>query len=174
MAIQTINIGNVVNDVTQSRIPVDPCIVPEVIKLYRNLDNDCGIAGVALLRSAGASKTLLRLRTLRMRTNPYPWFADTFTQIQSAVGDLTIYEWWFLCGEPLAEYPWHVHNFPKTGVLYIQTPENSGGIEFRKQEEYYTHIPQAGEFLLFPGSLSHRILKNMSTDFRISVAFNFK
>jgi hypothetical protein len=31
-----------------------------------------------------------------------------------------------------------------------------------------------GDFLLFSGNLAHRVLKNNSRDFRISVAFNFK
>jgi hypothetical protein len=147
---------------SQSTIIVDPCVAEEVIKLYKDLDNARG----------GAYGTW---HSRRIRTNPYPWFEGTFNRVAAAVSDLTIDEWWFNCGEPLDEYRWHTHSpYKWAGVLYIQTPENSGGIEFRQQEEYYTHTPQAGEFLLFSGNLAHRVLKNMSTDFRISVAFNFK
>jgi hypothetical protein len=147
---------------SQSTIIVDPCVAEEVVKLYRDLDNARG----------GAYGTW---HSRRIRTNPYPWFEDTFNRVAAAVSDLTIDEWWFNCGEPLDEYRWHTHSpYKWAGVLYIQTPENSGGIEFRQQEEYYTHTPQAGEFLLFSGNLAHRVLKNNSTDYRISVAFNFK
>jgi hypothetical protein len=147
---------------TQSRILVDNNVAPEVVKLYRDLDHARG----------GAYGTW---HSRRIRTNPYPWFEATFNRVSEAVGDLTIDEWWFNCGEPLDEYRWHTHSpYLWAGVLYIQTPENSGGIEFRQQEEYYTHTPQAGEFLLFSGNLAHRILKNHSEDFRISVGFNFR
>ena len=147
---------------TQSRILVDDDVAPEVVKLYRDLDHARG----------GAYGTW---HSRRIRTNPYPWFSATFNRVAAAVGDLTIDEWWFNCGEPLDEYRWHIHRpYEWAGVLYIQTPENSGGIEFRRQEEYYTHTPQAGEFLLFSGNLAHRVLKNHSDDFRISVGFNFK
>jgi hypothetical protein len=147
---------------SQSTITVDPCVADEVVKLYRDLDNARG----------GAYGTW---HSRRIRTNPYEWFESTFNRVAAAVSDLTIDEWWFNCGEPLDEYRWHTHSpYEWAGVLYIQTPENSGGIEFRRQEEYYTHTPQAGEFLLFSGNLAHRVLKNNSDDFRISVAFNFK
>jgi hypothetical protein len=147
---------------TQSRILVDNNVAPEVVKLYRDLDHARG----------GAYGTW---HSRRIRTNPYPWFSATFNRVAAAVSDLTIDEWWFNCGEPLDEYRWHTHSpYAWAGVLYIQTPENSGGIEFRRQEEYYTHTPQAGEFLLFSGNLAHRVLKNNSDNYRISVAFNFK
>jgi hypothetical protein len=147
---------------SQSTITVDPCVADEVVKLYRDLDHARG----------GAYGTW---HSRRIRTNPYPWFESTFNRVAAAVSDLNIDEWWFNCGEPLDEYRWHTHSpYKWAGVLYIQTPENSGGIEFRRQEEYYTHTPQAGEFLLFSGNLAHRVLKNNGDDYRISVAFNFK
>ena len=147
---------------TQSRIDIDLGVAEEVVKLYESLDRGRG----------GPCGTW---HSSRISHNPYEWFSATFNRVAAAVGDLTIDEWWFNCGEPLDEYRWHTHSpYAWAGVLYIQTPENSGGIEFRRQEEYYTHTPQAGEFLLFSGNLAHRVLKNMSTDFRISVAFNLK
>jgi hypothetical protein len=49
-----------------------------------------------------------------------------------------------------------------------------GDIEFKKGEAYWTESPKAGDLLVFPGSLEHRVLPNSSTDTRISIAFNFK
>ena len=147
---------------TQSRISVDDNIAEEVVKLYRDPKHARG-------HRYGT------WHSPRIRSNPYLWFESTFNRVAAAVGDLTIDEWWFNCGAPGDEYRWHIHRpYEWAGVLYIQTPKNSGGIEFKQSEERYTHTPQAGEFLLFSGNLAHRILKNMSRDFRISVGFNFK
>ena len=146
----------------QSRIEVDSWIADEVVKLYRDLDNARG----------GRYGTW---HSRRIKTNPYPWFADTFNRVAASIGNLTIDEWWFNCGEPGDEYRWHAHTpYKWAGVLYIQTPENSGGIEFQQKGEFQTFQPSVGDFLLFSGGLAHRVLKNQSADFRISVAFNFK
>ena len=146
---------------TQSRISVDRNIAEEVVKLYRDPKHARG-------HRYGT------WHSPRIRSNPYPWFAETFNRV-AAASNLTIDEWWFNCGAPGDEYRWHIHRpYEWAGVLYIQTPENCGGIEFKQSEERYTHTPQAGEFLLFSGNLAHRILKNCSEDFRISVGFNFR
>jgi hypothetical protein len=147
---------------TQSKIFVDECVAAEVVKLYKDLDNARG----------GRYGTW---HSRRIKYNPYDWFNSTFNRIAAAIGDLTIDEWWFNCGEPSDEYRWHAHTpYLWSGVLYIQTPENSGGIEFRTQESHEIFQPSAGDFLLFPGILAHRVLKNYSTDFRISAAFNLR
>jgi hypothetical protein len=146
----------------KNRISVDDNVADEVVRLYRDPKHARG-------HRYGT------WHSPRIRTNPYPWFSATFNRVATAVGDLVIDEWWFNCGAPGDEYRWHGHTpYKWAGVLYIQTPENSGGIEFKNNGNRYTHTPQAGEFLLFSGNLAHRILKNMSTDFRISVGFNFK
>lgn len=146
----------------QKQLEVDPGLVEEIVKLYRDLDHARG----------GKHGTW---HSRRMRSNSFTWFNNTFNNVAAVVGDFKIDEWWFNCGEPGDEYRWHAHPpYPLVGVLYIQTPENSGGIEFRRQGEYQIFQPTAGNFLLFPGNLVHRVLKNNSTDFRISAAFNFK
>lgn len=147
---------------TQSHIAVDEGVATEVEKLYRDLDNARG----------GQYGTW---HSRRIKHNPYPWFAATFNRVAAAVGDLRIDEWWFNCGEPGDEYRWHSHTpYLWSGVLYIQTPEDCGAIEFRHKEAHEIVQPSVGDFLLFPGTLAHRVLKNQSTDFRISAAFNFK
>ena len=146
---------------TQSRISVDDNIAEEVVKLYRDPKHARG-------HRYGT------WHSPRIRRNPYLWFESIFNRV-TAASNLTIDEWWFNCGAPGDEYRWHIHSpYLWAGVLYIQTPENSGGIEFRRDRERYTHTPQAGEFLLFSGNLAHRVLKNHSDDFRISVAFNLR
>ncbi len=146
---------------TQSHIAVDESVAAEVVNLYRDLDNARG----------GQYGTW---HSRRIKHNPYSWFDSTFNRVSGSIGDLKIDEWWFNCGEPGDEYRWHAHtSHPWVAVLYIQTPENSGGIEFRRQGEFQVFQPSAGDFLVFSGNLEHRVLKNNSTDFRISAAFNF-
>lgn len=151
---------------THHNIKVDN-ITSEIISLYEDPANARGgNQGTWQCRYWHSSK---------VKDNPYPWFDTTFTRIKNCVGDLNIDEWWFNCGAPGDEYRWHVHShYTWTGVLYIQTPKNCGGIEFKNREEHQTVYPQVGDFLLFPGTLSHRVLKNMSSDYRISAAFNLR
>lgn len=147
---------------TQSQIAVEPVVAQEVVKLFKELDHG---RGGALGTWHGA----------RMRYNPYPWFDSTFARVQAAVGNRRIEQWWFNCGEPGDEYRWHAHNpYTQSAVLYVQVPENSGGIEFRRYEEYQVFNPNAGDFIQFAGNLAHRVLPNRSKDYRISVAFNLK
>ena len=147
---------------TQSQIVVDPVVAQEVIRLFQELDHG---RGGALGTWHGA----------RMRDNPYTWFQPTFDRVATAVAPLRIDQWWFNCGEPGDEYRWHSHSpYTHSAVLYVQTPENSGGIEFRRHEEYQVFYPAAEDFIQFAGSLAHRVLPNQSGDYRISVAFNFK
>lgn len=75
-----------------------------------------------------------------------------------------------------------------SGVLYIQTDENTGGITFDnmgndriqlKPSEYnilnsksHTILPKAGLLIMFPSETYHKILENNSDLTRISLAFN--
>ena len=151
---------------TRRNVEVDD-VSSEVIALYTDPVN-------ALSGSQGAWQCRY-WHSSKVKDNPYPWFDSTFDRVKSSIGDLYIDEWWFTCGAPGDEYSWHVHSrYAWTGVLYIQTPENSGGIEFKNGKEHQIFCPQVGDFLLFPGTLAHRVLKNLSNDYRISVAFNLR
>lgn len=89
------------------------------------------------------------------------------------------------------------HSHPSSvfsGVLYLQTPENCGKINFINPcrthdyhfnqdtvEEYnnytwngYYHIPEVGKVVMFPSSLEHYVDGNGSNEDRISIAFNTK
>ena len=147
---------------TQSRVDIYPGVALEVVKLFKELDHG---RGGALGTWHGA----------RMRHNPYEWFQPTFDRVATAVAPLRIDQWWFNCGQPNDEYRWHSHSpYTHSAVLYIQVPENSGGIEFRRYEEYQVFNPTVGDFVQFAGNLAHRVQRNLSADYRISVAFNLK
>lgn len=147
----------------QSQIAVDDGVAQEVVRLFKELDH-------------GRGGRLGTWHGVRMRDNPYEWFQPTFDRVAAAVAsNWRIDQWWFNCGEPGDEYRWHAHSpYAQAGVLYVQVPPNSGGIEFRRQEEYHVFQPTAGDFIQFAGNLAHRVLPNCSGDYRISVAFNFK
>lgn len=102
---------------------------------------------------------------------PFPWFDNVYKAVEAQEG--AIDSWWFNVNT-LGEYTgWHSHSrWHKVGVLYIQVP--AGDIEFRQGGAYWTESPQTGDLLVFPGSLEHRVLPNISEQVRISVAFNFK
>lgn len=146
--------------IEHSRIEVDADVAAQVVGLYHRLDNARG----------GRYGTW---HSQRLDHNPYPWFDSTYARVQQAIGDREIEQWWFNCGAPGDEYRWHSHSPCKwAAVLYIQMPENAGAIEFKRKAEFHAILPQAGDFLLFPGDLAHRVHRNASTDYRISAAFN--
>ena len=89
----------------------------------------------------------------------------------------------------------HYHgNSLISGVYYLNTPENSGEIEFVKNHLYnnmfseslifnYSEdtltntecvriIPKEGLLLLFPSHLKHKVTKNKTNKSRYSIAFN--
>jgi quercetin dioxygenase-like cupin family protein len=81
--------------------------------------------------------------------------------------------WWFNANLQGEGTGWHSHSqWDKVGVLYVQVP--GGDIEFKKGGAYWTETPKAGDLLVFPGSLEHRVRPNTSEEVRVSVAFNFK
>ena len=68
---------------------------------------------------------------------------------------------------------WHRHfSNCYAAVLYINVPLNSGVIEFRQDEITKRITPKEGTLLVFPGTLEHRVLSNLSQEYRISLATN--
>jgi hypothetical protein len=102
---------------------------------------------------------------------PFPWFDAVYRAVEAEAGSIDT--WWFNANLQGEGTGWHTHSqWDKVGVLYVQVP--AGLIEFKQGEAYWTESPRAGDLLVFPGSLEHRVRPNTSSDVRISVAFNFK
>jgi hypothetical protein len=82
---------------------------------------------------------------------------------------------WF-CINPVGAYnEWHNHSgIPASGVIYIQTPNNSGDIEFRDGEKILTITPYPGLMIQFPGDVEHRVTVNNSNQDRICLVLNIK
>jgi len=60
-----------------------------------------------------------------------------------------------------------------SGVYYLKVPERSGDIVLQEGRISMRVKPEAGMFLFFPPSLSHRVEVNRSDELRLSLAFNF-
>jgi hypothetical protein len=102
---------------------------------------------------------------------PFAWFDAVYRAVEAEQGPID--SWWFNVNIPGEYTGWHSHSrWARVGVLYISVP--AGLIEFKKGEAYWTESPQAGDLLVFPGSLEHRVRPNTSSNVRISIAFNFK
>lgn len=104
-------------------------------------------------------------------SQPFPWLDSVYRQVEAAEG--TIDSWWMNVSTPGEYTGWHAHvRWSKVAVLYVSVP--GGDIEFKQGGAYWRETPQAGDLLVFPGNLEHRVLPNPSDAVRISVAFNFK
>jgi hypothetical protein len=102
---------------------------------------------------------------------PFAWFESTYRAVEAEAGSIDT--WWFNANLQGEGTGWHTHSqWARVGVLYVQV--SAGLIEFKQGEAYWTETPQAGDLLVFPGSLEHRVRPNTSEQVRISVAFNFK
>jgi quercetin dioxygenase-like cupin family protein len=102
---------------------------------------------------------------------PFPWFESAYRAVETQEGPID--SWWMNVNTPGEYTGWHSHErWSKVGVLYVQV--SRGDIEFRQGGAYWRETPQAGDLLVFPGSLEHKVLPNSSEQTRISIAFNFK
>ena len=100
---------------------------------------------------------------------PFSWFDSVYNAVVAELG--TIDSFWFNVNTQGEGTGWHSHSrYQTVAVLYISMP--GGDIEFRQGGAYWSETPRAGDLLVFPGSLEHRVLANNSTDYRISIAFN--
>ena len=102
---------------------------------------------------------------------PFPWFDSVYQAVEAEVGEID--SWWMNVNTQGEYTGWHAHHrWSKVAVLYVSVP--AGLIEFKQGGAYWTETPQAGDLLVFPGSLEHQVRSNTSEAVRISVAFNFK
>lgn len=102
----------------------------------------------------------------------FSWVEELRNTIEFITGKTTR-RFWFNVNGPGNYNKWHRHfNDCYAAVLYIKVPENSGNIEFRENDVYYQVTPQTGKLIVFPGTLEHQVLPNLSNDNRISLATN--
>ncbi len=108
----------------------------------------------------------------------YKWTSDLIESLSLIVlqhyPNVEFNRAWFNMSYPGGTNKWHSHGeHPVVSVFYVKTPTPCSCIEFKKDEQIFQYLPSAGDFLVFPGSLEHRVLENTSTEDRISFAINF-
>ena len=86
-----------------------------------------------------------------------------------------IHNFWFNVNGPGHSNEWHNHGqrIRAVAVWYLQTPKNSGNFEYKADTSIEIIEPLAGLLIKHQGGIDHRVTENLSTELRISVAFNF-
>lgn len=59
-----------------------------------------------------------------------------------------------------------------SAVYYIRVPENSGDLILHTTDDSVRIRPQEGKLVLFAPAMLHEVTPNLSTELRLSVAFN--
>ena len=101
------------------------------------------------------------------------WTSGNISNEVPLLSSFNVLSSWFCVNTPGAYNEWHNHSgIPASGVIYIQTPDNSGDIEFRDAEQTLTITPYSGLMIQFPGNLEHRVTVNNSKQDRICLVLN--
>jgi len=142
------------------------------------------------ITSVSISKSILELKKFsdlkKQLTNELNNF---FYDVMNYESEFKITTSWFTKSQNSQSSNYHNHNNSMfSGILYLQTDENSGDISFEdfnnrryklNVKEYniyncteYQIKPIDGLLILFPSEVHHKILKNNSNIVRHSLAFN--
>lgn len=104
----------------------------------------------------------------------YPWIEEIKKRIEEIAESKTRRFWINLNGKGHWN-DWHRHESNRYAcVCYLQTPQDSGDILFRKDNIEYSITPYPGLVLIFPGPLEHKVTANNSEELRISIATNLE
>jgi hypothetical protein len=145
-------------DIKEYTFKLDPNIEHYVLELRKTLKS-------VKASNRGGWQGVIEHRNL-------PWAEDLRSYIEN-ITEKSTRRFWFNVNEPGNYNDWHRHfNDCYAAVIYIKVPENSGNIEFRENDVYRQITPQEGKLIVFPGTLEHRVLPNLSNDIRISLATN--
>jgi len=99
-----------------------------------------------------------------------PWIES----VSNFVGK-PIHNFWFNVNGSGHSNEWHNHgqHIRAVAVWYLQTPTNSGNFEYKLDNSIESLEPRCGLLITHRGGVDHRVTENLSTELRISVAFNF-
>ncbi len=91
------------------------------------------------------------------------------------LAEKNLHNFWFNINGPGHSNEWHDHGqqFKAIAVWYLQTPKNSGNFEYKLDNNIHSLEPSCGLLITHQGGIQHRVTENLSTELRISVAFNF-
>ena len=101
------------------------------------------------------------------------WTSGNISNEVPLLANFNVLSSWFCINTPGSYNEWHNHlGIPASGGIYIQTPANSGDIEFRNEDQILTITPPSGLMIQFPGNLEHRVTVNNSKQDRICLVLN--
>ena len=118
-------------------------------------------------------------------SNQGGWHSEPFYQVpeeyQSWINKVVNFvgqdlnSFWFNINGPGHRNKWHDHGqkFKSIAVWYLQTPTNSGNFEYKLNNSIESLEPSRGLIITHPGGIQHCVTENLSTELRISIAFNF-
>ena len=147
---------------------------------------DPALAQSALFQTTIEPKRLLGKRTTgwhseyRYTLDSAGTFKQTLAHILSLYPDWVLDRWWInVCGFGESTDA-HYHGYNMTSIVYyVQVPPNSGSIEFKDPNSWFTddrawvgYRPTAGDIVAFDGMLLHRVAANLSTEQRVSIGIN--
>lgn len=142
------------------------------------------------ISSVSISKSILELENfIDLKKQLMNELNNFFHNVMNYESDFKITTSWFTKSQNSQSSNYHNHNNSMfSGILYLQTDENSGDISFEdfnnrryklNVKEYniyncteYQIKPIEGLLILFPSEVHHKILKNNSNIVRHSLAFN--
>ena len=142
------------------------------------------------ISSVSISKSILELENfIDLKKQLMNELNNFFHNVMNYESDFKITTSWFTKSQNSQSANYHNHNNSMfSGILYLQTDENSGDISFEdfnnrryklNVKEYniyncteYQIKPIEGLLILFPSEVHHKILKNNSNIVRHSLAFN--
>ena len=142
------------------------------------------------ISSVSISKSILELENfIDLKKQLMNELNNFFHNVMNYESDFKITTSWFTKSQNSQSSNYHNHNNSMfSGILYLQTDENSGDISFEdfnnrryklNVKEYniyncteYQIKPIDGLLILFPSEVHHKILKNNSNIVRHSLAFN--
>tara|TARA_B100000941_G_C28500350_1_gene553738 strand:- start:60 stop:683 length:624 start_codon:yes stop_codon:yes gene_type:complete len=142
------------------------------------------------ITSVSTSKSILELENFSdLKKQLLNELNNFFHNVMNYESEFKITTSWFTKSQTSQSSNYHNHNNSMfSGILYLQTDENSGDISFEdfnnrryklNVKEYniyncteYQIKPIDGLLILFPSEVHHKILKNNSNIVRHSLAFN--
>ena len=83
---------------------------------------------------------------------------------------------WFNAMPPGARTTLHRHDDDDeslSGVYYVSVPADSGDLIIHAGTKQTTHSPIAGQWVFFSPQTPHQVTENLSSEIRLSIAFNF-
>jgi hypothetical protein len=151
--------------ISQIRIPVDPTLIERIYNLRE------ASKGKKRSNRGGWQSQFYNESSLE-------WMKPTLELVQQAANKPGHVTYWFNINGPGHYNDFHDHGdfgVNLCGCLYLQVPQNAGGIQFKqvRGSKTLTLEPTAGDLILFPDNIKHAVLENKSSEDRISIAFNF-